>query len=302
MEIERKGLVYAGITALLWGFLAIALKVSLNELDPVSVTWFRFSVAFILMLVFLGFTDRTFVSIVKRPPKMLFVAAFFLGMNYLGFISGINRTSPVNAQVFIQVGPVGLALAGIFIFREKLNWKHFTGFAMLVSGLSIFYSEQLAGNGGNNDFYARGITHIILSGISWATFSILQKMLVQKHNPNHLNLLIYALCALAFLPFVDFRTLPLLDLVDWLILIFLGLNTLFSYAALALALKYAEANKVSVIITLNPIITFILMAVLDFVNVSWILPENFTLLSLLGAAVVFAGATIVVLSRRRNGK
>ncbi len=301
MNDNTKGLMYAGFTALLWGFLAIALKVSLNDLKPVSVVWFRFTVAFILLALLLLIFDKSVKNVFNRPPLRVFVAATFLGLNYLGFITGLSYTTPSNAQVFIQTGPVSLAFAGIFIFREKLSWKHGLGFLLLLTGFWLFYSEQIDTPGIKSADYIRGVLSVVLGGLSWAVFSVLQKTLVKKWNPNHMNLLIYGFCSLLFLPFVEFSKFAGLSTGDWLLLVFLGINTLLAYGSLALALKFTEANKISVIITLNPMITFIAMAVLGEMAVAWIAPENFTLLSIIGACIVFTGASIVVLSRRKKG-
>jgi drug/metabolite transporter (DMT)-like permease len=89
--------------------------------------------------------------------------------------------------------------------------------------------------------------------------------------------------------------------VNWYILIYLGLNTVLAYGSLALAIKLTEATRVSVIITLNPIITFITMAILTRLNVSWIEPEAFSLLSMFGALSVLAGAiTVIYAGWRKN--
>ena len=267
---------------------------------PVSVVWFRFTIAFLVLLVLMLIFDRSFVKVYRRPPLILFAASVFLGFNYVGFISGIHQKTPANAQVFIQIGPVGLALIGILFFKEKITWKHVIGFTILLGGLSLFYSEQLSELAGTKGNYSRGITYIILGGISWASFSMLQKILVKTRNPNHLNIFIYGFCSLMFLPFIEFSRIPTLLLNEWLLLIFLGLNTVFAYGSLSLALKYAEANKVSVILTMNPIITFIVMTILEVAAVSWIEFEHFTVLSIAGAVLVFGGALVVILSRQKN--
>ena len=103
-----------------------------------------------------------------------------------------------------------------------------------------------------------------------------------------------------FLPFVEFSKVPSLSSNEWFLLIFLGLNTVFAYGSLALALKYAEANKISVILTMNPIITFISMALLELAAVSWIEFERFTPLSLAGAVLVFGGAVMVIMSGKKE--
>ena len=81
---------------------------------------------------------------------------------------------------------------------------------------------------------------------------------------------------------------------NWYLLIYLGLNTVLAYGSLALAIKLTEATRVSVIITLNPIITFVTMAILSRMNVSWIEPEAFTLMGVFGALTVLAGALLVI--------
>ena len=301
MSDNTKGLFYAGFTAILWGFLAIALKVSLNDLSPASIVWFRFTVAFVILFFILLFTDKSLFKTLRKPPSMIFLAAIFLGLNYLGFISGLNLTSPSNAQVFIQIGPVSFAFVGIIVFKEKIRWKHLLGFLLLLFGFSVFYSEQVDLSGTlHSNLFLRGVIFIVLGGLSWAVFSILQKIMVKKWNPNHLNLIIYGTCSLGFLPFVEFSKFSTLSLNDWFLLIFLGLNTLLAYGSLALAFKFTEANKVSVILTLNPIITFIVMMILSFYQVSWIEAENLTLLSLFGAGIVFTGASLVIIRKKKK--
>ncbi len=118
--------------------------------------------------------------------------------------------------------------------------------------------------------------------------------MVQKIHPNQLNLFIYGTCALGLAPLVKFSSFQGMPAVTWILLIYLGLNTVLAYGSLALAIKLTEATRVSVIITLNPIITFVTMAILTRMNVSWIEPESFSLVSVLGALTVLAGAILVI--------
>jgi drug/metabolite transporter (DMT)-like permease len=103
-----------------------------------------------------------------------------------------------------------------------------------------------------------------------------------------------------FFPFIKIDQLLSLNSVEWIVLIFLGLNTVLAYGFLSLAIKYSEAIKVSVIISLNPILTFIGMAILGWAEVSWIEPEHFNGLSILGAALVISGAIVTILSKKNK--
>jgi drug/metabolite transporter (DMT)-like permease len=294
LPAKFKGVIFSSITAILWGFLAIALKVSLTDLRPVDITWVRFSIAFIVLAAFLLVTNQSQFKIIKSPPPLLIIAALCLGFNYLGFISGVNFTSPGISQVFIQLGPVLLALAGFIIYKERVNLPQLIGLIMVVSGLVLFYREQLSFITGHKDIFNRGIAWIIFGAIAWAGYAISQKKLVQTYPPMQLNLIIFGLPAVLYSPFANYSSLLDISLKYWLLIIFLGLNTLAAYGSLAIALKYLAANKVSVIITQNPVITFITMAILGALEVSWIMPENFTFLTIIGAMFVIIGAVLTV--------
>jgi len=49
---------------------------------------------------------------------------------------------------------------------------------------------------------------------------------------------------------------------------------------------------------LNPIITFILMGILTWMQVTWIDGEHFSVLSILGALVALTGAILVVRKKK----
>ncbi|MGW8316129.1 MAG: DMT family transporter [Bacteroidales bacterium] len=299
---HRKGLIYAIFTASLWGFMAIILKIMTYELPSVTVVWFRFFTAFLVLSIWTLIFRRKDFQIFRRPPALLFLAAIFLGFNYLGFISGIKHISPSSSQVFIQVGPVGFALSGILIFREHVNWKHVVGFILVLSGIVLFYSEQLRELTSSSGHFTLGMFFVLGGGLSWAIFATIQKKLVSQMEANQLNLFIYAFCSAALLPLARFNLLPGMLPVHWMLLFYLGMNTVLAYGSLALAIKYTEATRVSVIITLNPIITFVTMALLTRLEVPWIEPESFSLLSIFGALTVLGGAILVISAGRKRRK
>ena len=92
-----------------------------------------------------------------------------------------------------------------------------------------------------------------------------------------------------------------IGITGWLILLFLGLNTLFAYGLLSLAIQYTEANKVSVILILNPILTFALMAIISHTGATWIAHEHYTADYYCWALIVLAGAILTIFRKNRHG-
>jgi drug/metabolite transporter (DMT)-like permease len=294
----NKGIYFASFAALLWGFLAIAIKVSLDTLPPLTISWFRFAVAFSFLALYYVLFDYKKLRMLKKPPRLAMIAGICLGFNYIGFIYGVHYTSPSIGQVFIQTGPVLLAISGFVFFKEKLSFRQSIGLVVVVLGLSIFYKEQILTLAGGLSVYKKGVLFVLFGAFSWAGYAIAQKIAVRSYHPMQLNLVIFGLPALAFLPFVAFDKFSGLSTNDWLLLVYLGLNTLGAYGSLAYALKYLEASKISVIVTLNPLITFALMAYLSYKEVSWIAAEKFTLISIIGALTVLSGVVLTVVRKK----
>ncbi len=294
ISTNLKGVLFACLTAFLWGFLPIFLKVALKYLDPNSIVWFRFTFAGGVLFIYYLFTDRKQLQIFKRPPVLLVIAALALGLNYIGFLQGLNYTSPSNAQIIIQTGPILLALVGFIVYKESINLKQIGGFAIAAIGLILFYQNQLKGFINDPEAFNTGFIWIEIGAVAWVLYAALQKKLVQKHPAQTLNMFLYGLPALLYIPTADFPAFTDLSFPVWLIVIFLGLNTLIAYGSLAYAFKYTEAYKVSIIVTLNPIITLITMAVLSGLQVDWIKTENLDTISMIGAVCVIGGAIIAV--------
>lgn len=293
-----KGVLAASITAILWGFLPVVLKVSLMDLSPVDVSWARFAVAFTVLLVFQAIRSPRSLKIFVKPPPLILVAAVCLGLNYLGLISGIHFTTPAIAEIFIQSGAIFLAIVGFLFFREKAGIRQVTGLIIVIGGLVIFYREQITILAENLFVYQKGVALTLFGGTMWTCYAILQRGLVKKRDPLELNLVLFGIPALGFLPFIEFRAFFSLSPLMWMVIIFLGLNTLLAYGAIAYALKYLDASKVSVIVTLNPVITFTTLALLMYFEVSWMDKEKFTWITILGALMVVLGAILTIWKRK----
>lgn len=294
MTNQAKGLIYTLITVLMWGVLAIALKVAVKVIDSPTIVWFRFSLAFTGMALWAAFNDPKALKILYQPSLILIISTLMLAWNYIGFMLGVQYTSPGNAQIAVQTGQIVLAIFGIVFFKERLTLLQSIGFLLTLLGFWIFYQQHVTVANEDTSKYTKGILFTVSGALTWAIYAAMQKKLVRQHPVTTLNIFIFGLPVLLYFPFANFESLQHLSVGYWLLLIFLGANTLISYVCLSLALKYMEAGKVSVLLIMNPILTFVIMGVLTWLQVSWIAPEHFSVLSVLGALVALGGAMLVV--------
>ena len=297
-----RGILYALVTITLWGFQAIFLKLSTDLIDPATVSWFRFLIAFVILFVYYLIRKPSFLRIIINPPFILVVAAFGLAINYVAFITGIKMTSPNIATLVIQLGPISLGMVGFFFFKEKLSYRQAIGFMLAGVGLLLFYIENLQQISGDSSNFRLGVLLVAISAMSWVVYAVFQKQLIKYYAAGELNLFIFGLPILLILPFVHLNQLTDLSFSGWALLIYLGLNTLVAYGCLTMAFKYLEASKISVMITLNPIITFITMGILTYLEVSWIEPEYFSVKIVATASLVLTGAFMAVAFTRPEKK
>jgi drug/metabolite transporter (DMT)-like permease len=299
MTNQAKGIFYTLITVLMWGVLAIALKVASKAIDSPTIVWFRFSLAFSGMAIWMAFKNPSEFKILYKPSWLIVFSSLALAWNYIAFMFGVQYTSPSNAQVAIQSGPILLAVFGIIFFKEKISRVQAAGFFMAILGFWIFYKQHVgAVPVGQEGQYTKGMIITLTGAVAWAIYAALQKKLIMNYSVGTLNVFIFGLPMLVFLPFANFQNLAHLSFGYWALLVFLGANTLISYGYLSLALKYLEAGKVSIIIVLNPILTFLIMGILTWLQVSWIDGEHFSVLSILGALVALTGAILVVRKKK----
>lgn len=294
MTNNQKGILFACITAFFWGFLAIFLKIAVGKVEPQTIVWFRFTLAFAVLLVWHLFKKREGLKILVRPPLPLVFASVGIGWNYFAFLQAVNYTSPSNAQLIAQLGPVLLAFAGVVFFKEKLRKVQIIGFLVATLGFFFFYSQQIKLMLGETSNYNLGVLFAISGAVLWVLYAVMQKKLVSSYSTETLNLFLFGLPALIYLPTANFENFNGLSFGWWALLVFLGINTLIAYGSLALALKYTQANKVSIILLLNPTITVITMAILTQLEVSFIAGEQFSIYSLIGALTILTGAILVV--------
>ena len=192
----------------------------------------------------------------RAPGGRCSIAATLgLAANYIGFLLGLAHTSPANAQVLIQLGPLLLGLGGLVVFGERFAPAQWLGFALLVLGLGTFFEGQLAALGREIDRYLVGVAWIGFAAATWATYGLAQKQLLLALPSQGLMLCIYVGCALCFAPGFDPAAFSGLSPATWAVLAFCCANTVVAYGAFAAALEHWEASRVSAVLSLTPLAT-----------------------------------------------
>ena len=288
------GLFLALLTALLWGILPIKLKQVLQVVDPITVTWYRLLVSGSLLFAWLA-AQRRLPSMRKLAPKgkgLVLVAVLGLMGNY---VIGLKLLSPGTAQLVVQIGPVLLLVASVFVFRERFSVGQGVGLLVLLAGFGLFFNQRLEELLTSLGTYTTGVLTILLATSIWVFYALSQKQLLTVWHSQQVMMVIYLSCAALLTPWVHpLEALQLTPVQGWLLLA-CCLNTLVAYGAFAEALAHWEASRVSATLALTPLVTFVAVALAAWVWPEYVHAEDINALGYLGAVTVVFGSALVAL-------
>jgi drug/metabolite transporter (DMT)-like permease len=291
------GLFLALLTALLWGVLPIKLKIVLQAMDPVTVTWFRLVGAGGVLFIYLSLTRRlpAFRPLGRRGIGLVGLAVVGLVANYVLYLFALQLISAGTAQLMIQVGPIFLILCSLYVFKERFNLAQCIGMVVLLGGFGLFFNQRIGELLGSMGTYTTGVLLVLLAAAVWTFYAMSQKQLLNHWNSLQVMMVIYLGCALVITPWAHpWEALSLSPLQGWLLLA-CCLNTLIAYGAFAEALAHWQASRVSATLALTPLVTFASAAIGSSLWPDLVHGEDANGLAYFGALVVVAGSAMVAL-------
>lgn len=298
----KLGAMLAAATMLLWSSLPVALKIALESMDPYTLTWYRFLAAGLVSGAWLVASGRVrrYAGLSRAGWVLLTIAALALTSNYVFYLLGLARTSPGNIQVIIQLGPVFLALGAMLVYGERYTTMQWIGFVTLLSGLGIFFRDQLAVLAGDMTHYAGGVGLIVLAAAVWAAYALAQKQILSELSSPLIMLFIYAAAVLLLAPVARPGQLFAMDWIHVLAVAYCAFNTLAAYAAFSEALNHWEASRVGAILALTPLGTLMVVSFLSGLWPAYVEPESISAVGIVGAVIVVAGSMATSLGSRRR--
>jgi drug/metabolite transporter (DMT)-like permease len=295
----KLGLGLSLITVLQWGLLPVALKALLPDIDAYTITWYRFMVAAVVLGVSV-FHKHKLTHLYRARGSvawLLLVAAAALCANYIVYLLGLKLISPSATQVVIQLAPMFMLLGGMLFFGERFSLIQWCGFAVLVGGLVLFFNQSLDELFLGLTDLTVGVLLIAAVGALWAVYALAQKQLLHEFPSSVVLVTIYLAGTIVFLPSASPGVVLDLDVIAIVLLAFCAINTLIAYGCFAEALNHLEASRVSVILSLTPLVTVAVVAMIAGPLPRLADPDELNPWAFVGAVLVVAGSMLAALGR-----
>ncbi|AQQ52799.1 EamA family transporter RarD [Planococcus lenghuensis] len=144
MTEEKKGVIYATLTYMMWGILPIYWKlldhVGSGEILTGRVFW---SFWFTLLLVLLLGMGKKFASDLKGLLKSkkdffsLLAASYLISLNWFLFIWAVTNDHLVETSLGYYINPLVSVLLGVFFLKERLMPAQRVAFVLAAIGVTI---------------------------------------------------------------------------------------------------------------------------------------------------------------------
>jgi len=299
----KLGLLLSLMATLLWGVLPIALKAVLEVMDAGTITWYRFLAAAVVLGVFVwrrGGLPALFKVRGRWIARFAF-AAVCLCSNYVLFLVGLDHLTPGAAQIVIQLAPVFLLLGGLIVYRERFNALQWTGLAILLSGMALFFNNRLDEVFSGASDAGIGVLLIVASAALWGAYGLAQKQLLIELPSGTIMFVLYVFGSVVLFPIAGPGQIGGLDATSLLLLAFCALNTILAYGCFAEALNHWEASRISAVLATTPLVSLVAVHAGTVLFPGFMEWDDLNALSVTGALLVVGGSILCALSGMRRG-
>lgn len=276
------------LLCIIWGTTWLAIKFSLQGIPPFLGAAFRFTVASIILLIYVRL-NKAPMRLNKSDFKNVFISAILIYPVDYGLIywSEQHLSAGVTA-IFFATFPLFISIFSNFVFKNETfnKWK-FSGVLIGFSGVVlIFYDHLLLTN------YEQLVIFAIIAVIVSAAAAAYSTLIVKKHlshistGPLTLHQMFWGLLSLSIISFAFGETTNIN--INWQVaaaVFYLGaIGSAVAFVLYYWLLKKISAITLSFIIYITPVVA---------IFADWLIfDETIALKTFMGMLLIFCGIAL----------
>lgn len=276
------------LAGIFWGCTALFVKaLTSHGLDSIQISCVRVISSAIFMSLFVLIKDKNLFRIkLKDIPLFIIIGAVSIFSTSVCYFKTISVASVSVACVLMYTAPIFVLIFSVIFFREKITVKKIIAVILAVIGCALV--SGIVGSG--STISAVGLMFGLLSGILYASYSIVGKFILKKYSPLTMTVYAFIFAAITALFVFDFKTAGALAIENkYLILLYplTGICTSFMpYLLYSIGLKKLEPSIAAVLSSVEPLVATLVSV--------FILLEPFSLIS--GAGILIILVSVIILN------
>lgn len=283
----------------IWGTAFIGGKVTTQDFEPMTVAFFRFFGATMILVPLLLWKNEWPKNI--RPKDWFLFSCLGLTGIFLynfAFFLALKHASVIKSSLFIATNPILIViLSGLFL-KEVITKNQIVGLVSAVIGVTFIITN------GQLDYILQFRFEwidlvLLLAVVCWALYSVLGKVVLQLYSPLVSTTFACLIGSILLLPFAVWETswndLMTASTGTWFWLVEMALLvTVVSFLLWYKGIQELGASKAAIFINFMPI-SAVMMAAL-------FLGEAITFQHLIGATFIFGGVIFGTRKPRKRMK
>lgn len=246
------------LAVVFWGYSFISAKIILNELPPVSISFFRQIIASLTLIAWLLLTKSSLKVSLKHLRVVAFSSFFGIILYFLFENYGLCLTTASNASIIVSAVPVFTLLTETIFYKSRTSLKMILSIAASILGVYLVITS-----GGKPDLSsAMFMGNILIMGamVSWVVYTMLNKKLTEEYSSILITAYQSTISIFLFIPFVipEVKHWKALSWYPLLNLIYLGVFcSAFAYFFYIYASKRLGSTVSSTFLNLTPVVSVI---------------------------------------------
>ena len=251
----------AVVAAVLFGVSVVAVRVAVEDVDPLDLAVLRFGQGAVILLLVLALRAPSQLRINLRDlPLLALLGAIFFSAFPFTFNTALRYTDASRGALVLATMPVWSMLLGRYLAQERLRPGQVAGVALTVAGVGLAATGDRAVAAGANALLGDAL--MLVTALLGALYGVLAQRALIRYQPLTVTTYAMAIGTLLLLPaalpggFVAESVLgPHLVGLLLFLGVFGGALAFFLWTA---ALARLSPTRVAVYVNLNPMVAALL--------------------------------------------
>jgi drug/metabolite transporter (DMT)-like permease len=229
----------------------------------------------------------------SAPPVVLLsiISGVALSIHFAAWISSLSYTSVASSTVLVTTHPIIVAVAGFFVFKERLTWR--AALFMLVALLGG--AVLVVGGIGAGGSAPTGNLLAFLGAVTVSGYMLIGRVVRQHLSASKYTFIVYGVAAVLLTIYAIIAGNPLFGYSARELLLFLALAvvcTLLGHSLFNWALRFMSPTVISTSILGEPVISSALAALL--------FAEIPTVFTIIGGVIILLAIFLFVTENNRS--
>jgi len=270
-------------------FTPIFAKITVAEISPLSLGFFRFGFAAILFYITLKIRKQSLRFDKEDYPRLILLSLLCIPLNQFFFLTGIKLSLASHSGIIYSLNPVYAYVIAVLMKYEKFSYSKLFSIVMTVIGIFFIFYESFSGTSIDGDVL-RGDVLLLFAVLTFSAYLTLGKNMIAKYGALKVSSFVFLLGSIFYIPLFiyDLPNLSFDKLSIAGIAGFFYLSVIVAYLAYFVwyyALRRIAISKLTTLSNVSPLLTVLFSIIF--------LSETISLYFVIGSIITLLGVFIM---------